>query len=104
MKINPLILWIDVKTFFPMVWAILCGRYKMPWSTLIWALICLAYVISPIDTLPDILPVLGIADDSAFVIWILTLLHKDLLAFRNSRAEKPAVILEAEVIKKDVKK
>ena len=87
-----------------MVWAILRGRYKMPWGTLLWALVCAVYVVSPADAVPDLLPLLGIADDSAFVLFVLTLLHKDLLAFRTSRAEKPEVILEAEVIKTDDKK
>ena len=99
MNFKPGILWTDVKTFFPMLWAIVRGKYKMPWSTLVWAFVCVVYLISPIDALPDVLPLLGITDDGAFVIWVLTLLHKDLVAFRQQQAAKPAVILEAEVIK-----
>lgn len=82
-----------------MLWAILRGKYKMPWGTLIWALVCAVYLISPVDALPDVLPLLGITDDGAFIIWVLTLLHKDLVAFRQQQTAKPAVILEAEVIK-----
>ena len=82
-----------------MLWAIVRGKYKMPWGTLVWALVCAVYLISPIDALPDVLPLLGITDDGAFVIWVLMLLHKDLEAFRQQQAARPAVILEAEVIK-----
>ena len=97
MNMNPSVIWTDIRTFFPMVWAILRGRYKMPWGTFFWALLCLAYVISPVDVLPDILPILGITDDGAFIILVLTLVHKDLVSFRQTRRDK-ATILEAEII------
>ncbi len=84
-----------------MVWAILRGKYKMPWGTLIWALVCAVYLISPTDVVPDILPLLGITDDGAFLVWVLMLLHKDLGTFRQQQIAKPAVILDAEVIKTD---
>lgn len=86
-----------------MAWAILRGRWKMPWATLFWALLCLVYVVSPIDLLPDVMPVLGITDDGAFILLVLALLHKDLEAFRAARAKKdaplqpPKDILEAQV-------
>ena len=83
-----------------MVWAILRGRWKMPWGTLVWALLCVVYFLSPIDALPDVLPLLGIADDGAFVLLVLTMLHKDLEAFRQAR--QPAkTVLEAEVVPTD---
>ena len=104
MKLNPLVLIRDIKTFFPMVFAILRGKYKMPWRTLAWALLCLIYVLSPIDALPDVLPVLGITDDGAFIVWVLTLLHTDLQNFRQQQAPKPAVVLEAEVAQTPTKK
>ena len=98
MKYNPLIIWTDIQSFFPMVWAILLGRYKMPWGTFFWALLCAAYVISPIDVLPDVLPLLGITDDGAFIILVCTMLHKDLVSFRQQQQEQENII-EAEVVK-----
>ena len=101
---NPMIIFKDITTFFSMVKAIFQGRYKMPWQTLFWAVICFFYFLSPIDLLPDILPMLGIADDGAFIIFVLTLLHKDLNNFRKSQMDD---VIEAEVIqtfdKKDKK-
>lgn len=99
---NPLVIFQDIATFFKMVAAILRGQYKMPWQTFIWAFVCLVYLISPIDLLPDLLPALGFADDGAFVIFVLTLLHKDLVQFRelkNNSPKKDGIILDAEVIK-----
>lgn len=97
MKTNPLVIWTDIRTFFPMLWAILRGKYKMPWGTFFWAVLCLIYVISPVDALPDVLPILGITDDGAFIVLVLTMLHKDLTAYRQQLQEKQTII-EAEVI------
>ncbi len=97
MNFNPMIIFKDVQTFFPMVWAILRGKYKMPWGTFFWAIICLVYLISPIDLLPDVLPLLGITDDGAFILLVLTMLHKDLAAFRQAKQNQENII-EAEVV------
>lgn len=95
--------WIaDIKTIFPMMFAILRGQYKMPWGTLLWIIICVVYLISPTDMVPDILPLLGLADDGAFVIWVLLRVHKDLQNFRTQQINSK-IILEAEVSKTDKK-
>lgn len=101
MSFGPKIIVQDVATFFPMVWAILRGKHKMPWATLLWALVCMVYFVSPIDALPDVLPALGIADDGAFIVWILVRLHQDLENYRNSKTEKPTIVMEAEITNKN---
>lgn len=97
MKFNPLELLTDFTYFFPMMWNVLLGKFKMPWSTLFWIILCLVYVISPIDLLPDVLPLLGIADDGAFILFVLSLVHNDIQRFRGQPAS-PEEIIEAEVI------
>ena len=45
---------------------------RTPWYARIWALIIAAYVVSPIDLIPDFIPVLGHLDDAILVplgIW-----------------------------------
>jgi len=37
----------------------------------LWAL-ALVYLVSPIDVLPDLLPVIGVTDDAGVVVWLLT--------------------------------
>ncbi len=98
MKISPSALLKDASTFFPMLWAVLRGQYKVPWNTLFWAVLCLVYVLSPIDVLPDVMPILGITDDGAFILLVLSLLHNDLAAFRRQR-KTGKTILEAEVVR-----
>lgn len=70
--------------FFPMCWAIIRGRYPMPWKTFFTALLCAVYVLSPVDLLPDMLPVLGVTDDLTFVLLVLAMLGKDIDQYRAS--------------------
>lgn len=100
MKFNPIQLFTDLTSFFPMMWAVVRGKFKMPWGTFFWAVLCLVYVISPVDLLPDVLPLLGIADDGAFILLVLSLLHNDIQRFRAERAKNEDII-EAEVIHTD---
>ena len=81
-----------------MIRAIVTGRYKIPWGTFIWAVVFIVYFISPVDALPDVLPLLGFADDGAFFIFVLLLLHKELANFRQFQQQQNNVI-EAEVVK-----
>ena len=97
MQLNPIVVVDDFRTFFSMFSAILHKKYKMPWRTFFWAVVCLIYLISPLDLLPDFLPLLGIADDGAFVVLILTMLHKDLAAYRKAQAERENIV-EAEIV------
>ena len=103
MSQNPLALLSDVKTFFTMTKAIVQGKYKMPWKTFFWVLLCAVYFLSPIDVLPDILPVLGFADDGAFILFVLLLIHKDLENFRGASHSQDTII-EAEVVDENNKK
>ena len=94
---NPIAVLNDVKTFFTMTKAIVKGNYKMPWKTFFWAALCAVYFLSPVDALPDILPVLGFADDGAFIVFVLLLIHQDLNTFRQVQQQQDNVI-EAEVV------
>jgi uncharacterized membrane protein YkvA (DUF1232 family) len=37
----------------------------------LWGL-AVVYLVSPIDVLPELLPVLGVADDAGVAVWLLT--------------------------------
>ena len=98
MNQTPLVILNDIKTFFAMARAIIAGHYKMPWGVFIWLAVFVVYFVSPIDTLPDVLPLLGFADDGAFLIFVLLLLHKELNHFRQFQ-QKQSTIIDAEVVK-----
>lgn len=100
---NPIAVLNDVKTFFSMTKAIVKGQYKMPWKTFFWVILCAVYFLSPVDVLPDILPVLGFADDGAFILFVLLLIHQDLNNFRQLKQPKDTII-DAEVVNEEHKK
>lgn len=39
--------------------------------TFLW-LLALVYLVSPIDILPDLLPIIGVTDDAGVAVWLLT--------------------------------
>ena len=94
---NSVSIFQDSKTFFPLLCAVVKGQYKMPWGTFCWIVLCGIYFLSPIDALPDILPVLGFADDGALLIFVLLLVHKDLATFRQYQIKKNTII-DAEIV------
>jgi uncharacterized membrane protein YkvA (DUF1232 family) len=49
------------------------GEYPgLPTSRMaLWGL-ALVYLVSPIDVLPELLPVIGVADDAGVAVWLLT--------------------------------
>lgn len=43
----------------------------------------LVYFVSPLDLIPDVLPILGIADDVALVVWMFNVLEKEMSKFSD---------------------
>jgi len=71
------------------------GRYrKAPVGTMAGAVLGLVYLINPLDLVPDILPVLGIVDDSLGFGLFLALLSRDVKNYslwkRNTTPPEPA--------------
>jgi uncharacterized membrane protein YkvA (DUF1232 family) len=58
------------------------GNYqKIPWESVAGILTTLLYVISPVDLIPDFIPVAGTLDDAVVVAVCLKLVKKDLDAY-----------------------
>jgi uncharacterized membrane protein YkvA (DUF1232 family) len=67
------------------------GRYRdVPWETIALAIGALIYFLSPIDLIPDPIPVAGYVDDAAVVAFVVASLHADLNNFREWEEEKAA--------------
>lgn len=68
---------------------------RVPWYARVWAAIVVAYALSPIDLIPDPIPVLGYLDDLLIVpagIWVaVRLIPADVLAECRTRAATEAV-------------
>lgn len=60
------------------------GEYRqLPWKTLIRVIAVLIYFVSPIDILPDFLPIVGLTDDIALMLWLFSGMKDDLEKFRQ---------------------
>ncbi|QHV98843.1 YkvA family protein [Spirosoma endbachense] len=60
------------------------GDYRqLPWKTLIRMIAVLIYFVSPIDILPDFLPIVGLTDDIALMLWLFSGIKDDIEKFRQ---------------------
>lgn len=63
------------------------GDYRqLPWKTLIRVIAVLIYFVSPIDILPDFLPIIGLTDDIALMLWLFSGMSDDIERFRQWEA------------------
>lgn len=87
---GPLQEYLDaVKSMFALVKAYWNGEYReIPWFTIAAIVAALLYVFSPIDLIPDVIPVIGLVDDALVVAACLKLVKQDLADFEVWRAQK----------------
>ncbi|TWP45603.1 DUF1232 domain-containing protein [Lentzea tibetensis] len=62
-----------IKALPRLIRAMRNGQYsELPKSRLaLWA-ISLVYLVSPIDFIPELLPIIGVTDDAGVLVWLLT--------------------------------
>jgi uncharacterized membrane protein YkvA (DUF1232 family) len=47
------------------------GHYRdIPWKTILLIVAAILYFISPIDLLPDLIPITGLTDDFGILLWV----------------------------------
>ncbi|TDO08689.1 MULTISPECIES: YkvA family protein [Halomonas] len=75
-----------LRLFLPMTRDVIWRRYRpVPWGAFLWMLAALAYLISPLDLIPDMLVLLGLVDDVVIVGWLLTRVDRHLAGYRAWR-------------------
>ncbi|MFP4263683.1 MAG: YkvA family protein [Halomonas sp.] len=75
-----------LRWFAPMVADVVRGRYRpVPWPAILWMLAALAYLVSPLDLIPDFLVLVGVLDDAVIVGWLLTRVDTALAPYRAWR-------------------
>ena len=61
------------------------GDYEAPWASLAMIVGALVYVISPLDLIPDFIPVIGWGDDAAVVVATIKTIQGDLRDYAQWR-------------------
>lgn len=73
----------DFRTLVRLVVAYARGNYReIPADSLALVVAGLIYVVSPLDLVPDALPVVGYLDDAVVVGWVIKSVREELDAFR----------------------
>ncbi|GAA4355595.1 YkvA family protein [Angustibacter luteus] len=95
--------WESLRAVPRLVVATLVGRYPGASRGEIGLLaVAVLYIVSPIDLLPDFLPLLGIVDDAVVASWLAGRLLMDAAAFlrwESEGAPKPGPVVAGKVVR-----
>ncbi|WP_205500172.1 YkvA family protein [Rufibacter psychrotolerans] len=73
-----------------MIKAAVSGEYKgIPTNTVVMGVAVLIYFLSPIDLVPDWLPVIGLLDDVSLLAWFMTTIKSEIDKFHAWEAAQP---------------
>ena len=61
---------------------------QIPWYAITAIVFALLYVLNPLDLSPDYIPVIGYIDDATVFSFALTLVSKDLTAYRDWKEQE----------------
>lgn len=86
--------WDTLQSLFRLIKLSVAGEYTgVPTTTVVAAVAVLIYFLSPIDLIPDFIPVVGLLDDMALVAWFSTSIKHELDKFHEWEATKAATIV-----------
>ena len=72
-----------IKTFIRMLRAFRSGAYtEIPWMTILTVVGALIYFITPIDLIPDFIPVAGYLDDFGLILAVFNRFKADINTFQ----------------------
>jgi len=74
----------DLKILFSIIQDYIRGEYrKIPYWSIAAIVAALLYVLSPVDLIPDFIPVVGFIDDALVLATCLTMVEKDLNNYKE---------------------
>jgi uncharacterized membrane protein YkvA (DUF1232 family) len=93
--------WETLQSLFRLIKLSISGEYtELPSTTVVGAVAVLIYFISPIDLIPDFIPVLGLLDDMALLAWFSTSIKHELDKFHAWEQAKAATVVSDEELRK----
>ena len=83
-------IWDDLASLLRIVKNWKSGSYReVPWKTVVLSTGAIIYFLTPVDIVPDVIPVLGFMDDIAVIGWVVGAIRSDLTKFRAWEASRP---------------
>jgi uncharacterized membrane protein YkvA (DUF1232 family) len=68
------------------------GQYReVPWKTILLIVAAIIYFVNPLDLVPDIIPLTGLTDDFAVLLWVYNSVSNEIekfLAWEKSRLKQ----------------
>jgi uncharacterized membrane protein YkvA (DUF1232 family) len=94
--------WETLQSLFRLIKLSAAGEYTgVPTTTVVAAVAVLIYFLSPIDLIPDFIPVVGLLDDMALVAWFSTSIKHELDKFHEWEATKASTIVSDDELRTD---
>ena len=76
--------WNDLKLMINLIIDYVKGDYtNVPWNTIAAITGAIIYFVSPIDVIPDFIPVVGYVDDLTMIKFTLDLVSEDLIKYKQ---------------------
>ncbi|TDN36613.1 hypothetical protein A8B98_07930 [Hymenobacter sp. UV11] len=89
--------WETLQSLFRLIKLSASGEYTgVPSTTVVAAVAVLIYFLSPIDLIPDFIPVVGLLDDMALVAWFSTSIKHELDKFHEWETTKATTVVSDE--------
>ena len=89
--------WENLQLLTRMLKAVMAGDYKgIPSSTLVGGVAVLIYFITPIDLIPDMIPVIGLLDDATLLAWFMTSIKSELDKYKEWEMTQPIKVRPVE--------
>lgn len=86
--------WDTLQSLFRLIKLSISGEYTgVPRTTVVAAVAVLIYFISPIDLIPDFIPVVGLLDDMALIAWFSTSIKHELDRFHEWEITKATTLV-----------
>lgn len=72
------------KTMSTMLKEVWNGKFRFTFYTYVLAILAIVYTISPVDLLPDVIPVIGWVDDGVLLYLLFQQLRKEITRYQQT--------------------